>query len=110
MDPDADSLDQLAWALPLRVPCTFEAAGWTCRSTGFLWFSDNRDGGERLYPCPRCNADLFLLTSRRRATAQSAAQTCICCGPNLARLAYQSALDEARAQADIRRGLRSCAP
>lgn len=64
----------------------------------FLWFSEIRDGSERLYPCPRCNAELFLAKSHQRFSAKRGPTQCICCGPKPAHLAYQSALDEARLQ------------
>jgi hypothetical protein len=99
MAPKALSLDQLDWSpTGMFERCSYETAGWSCRSTGFLWFSEIRDGSERFYPCPRCNTKLFLAKSRERFTAKRGPTQCICCGPQLAHLAYQSALDEARLQ------------
>jgi hypothetical protein len=97
MASEIDPLDRLDWPAPgARKSCAYEAAGWSCRSTGFLWFSEVRDGGERLYPCPRCNTEFFLAESRRRASAEQPNPQCACCGAGIARLAYQYALDEAR--------------
>lgn len=91
--------DGLDWSEPeARGECSFEAAGWSCRSTGFLWFSEARVGDERLYPCPRCNAGLFLEKSHARGTAAAVGLSCICCGSSVARLAYERALEELRAQ------------
>jgi hypothetical protein len=103
MAPEITAFDRLNWSTP-EAPesCTFEAAGWLCRSTGFLWFSEVRDGAECLYPCPRCNTELFLAKSRQRFSAERDAAQCVCCGPGLARLTYQSALDEARLQTELR--------
>jgi hypothetical protein len=96
-------LDDLNWSAPKATEaCAYEAAGWSCRSTGFLWFSEVRDGRERLYPCPRCNSEFFLAKSRERFSAERGAVQCVCCGPGLARLAYQSALDEVRCHTDER--------
>jgi hypothetical protein len=103
MASDTALLDGLNWSEPEATEtCTYEAAGWSCRSTGFLWFSEARDGGERLYPCPRCNTELFLAKSKQRFSAERAAARCVCCGPGLAPLAYESALDEARLQTENR--------
>jgi hypothetical protein len=97
------ALDRLNWSEPgAPESCTFEAVGWSCRSSGFLWFSEVRDGSERFYPCPRCNTELFLAKSRQRFSAERETGQCICCGPSLARLTYQSALDEARLQTELR--------
>ena len=82
---DTALLDGLNWSAPeVTETCTYEAAGWSCRSTGFLWFSETRDGGERLYPCPRCNTELFLAKSEQRFSAERDAAQCVCCGPGLA--------------------------
>jgi hypothetical protein len=110
MESEAASVDRLNWAAsePPQV-CTFAAAGWSCSSTGFLWFSEVRDGSELLYPCPRCNAELFLAKSRQRLAAERDVQKCICCGPGLARLAYEIALKEVRLQTDIRLGAKDVA-
>ena len=71
MASDTALLDGLNWSAPEATEtCTYEAAGWSCRSTGFLWFSEARDGGERLYPCPRCNTELFLAKSEQRFSAE----------------------------------------
>jgi hypothetical protein len=110
MASDTALLDRLNWSVPEATEtCTYEAAGWSCRSTGFLWFSEARDGGERLYPCPRCNTELFLAMSNRRFSVERDTAQCDCCGPGLARLAHQSALDEARLQAEIRLGAKAVA-
>lgn len=102
MAPDTTLLDGLNWtAHEATAGCTYEAAGWSCRSTGYLWFSDVRDGGERLYPCPRCNGELFLAKSRARLSASRGPVRCVCCGPGLAQLAHQSALDEVQRQTDL---------
>jgi hypothetical protein len=110
MAPEIAALDRLNWSAP-EAPegCSFGAAGWSCRSTGFLWFSEVRDGSERLYPCPRCNTELFLAKSRQRFLAEREAAECVCCGPGLARLNYQSALDEARLQTELRLGAKGVA-
>jgi hypothetical protein len=106
MASDRSPLDGLNWSQPDgRKDCAFEAAGWSCRSTGFLWFTEVRTGDERLYPCPRCNSGLFLEKSAQRASAESAQPPCACCGPGVKHLAYQSALDEVRIQKDIRFGM-----
>lgn len=76
-----------------RTECTFEAAGWSCRSTGFLWFSEERAEAQYDYPCPRCNSELFLAKARRRADPKAHRLSCPCCGPGVAGLAYRSALD-----------------
>ena len=104
MVPEIAALDSSNWSEP-EAPesCTFEAAGWSCRSTGFLWFSEVRDGGERLYPCPRCNTELFLAKSRQRLSVERDTAQCVCCGPSLARLTYESAVGEARLQMEVRR-------
>jgi hypothetical protein len=103
MASDTALLEDLNWSAPEGTEtCTYEAAGWSCRSTGFLWFSEVREGGEHLYPCPRCNTELFLAKSEQRFSAERAAAQCVCCGPGLARLAYESALDEARLQTENR--------
>lgn len=105
MESEAAPVDRLNWpASEAPEGCTFKAAGWSCSSTGFLWFTEVRDGSERLYPCPRCNAELFLAKSRQRLAAERDAQKCICCGPGLARLAYENGLEEVRLQTDIRLG------
>jgi hypothetical protein len=97
MASETPLLDRLNWLAPVAThPCAYEAAGWSCGSTGFLWFSEIRDGGERLYPCPRCNTELFLAKSRERVSAERGGAQCACCGQGLARLAYESALDEAQ--------------
>ena len=110
MASDAALLDGLNWSAPEATEtCTYEAAGWFCRSTGFLWFSEARDGSERLYPCPRCNTELFLAKSEQRFSAERAAARCVCCGPGLAPLAYESALEEARLQTENRLDARGAA-
>lgn len=95
-----DALDGLGWSAAARGPerCTFESAGWSCGSTGFLWFSADRAGDERLYPCPRCNAELFLAKARQRGAVDPDTPRCICCGPGFGHLAYRSALDEVSRQ------------
>jgi hypothetical protein len=103
MESETAPVDRLNW--PTSEPtegCTFTAAGWSCSSTGFLWFSEVRDGRERPYPCPRCNTELFLAKSRQRFSAERNLEKCVCCGPGLARLAYESALAEVRLQTNIR--------
>ena len=97
MESETPLLERLTWLAPeASQPCAYEAAGWSCGSTGFLWFSGVRDGGERFYPCPRCNTELFLAKSRGRVSAERGGAQCVCCGPGLARFAYKSALDEAQ--------------
>jgi hypothetical protein len=105
MASDTSSFESLDWSEPDRNGCTFEAAGWSCRSTGFLWFSEFRTGEERLYPCPRCNSELFLAKATRRVGAAPSVESCICCGSNVAELAYECTVDELRIQKDIRLGL-----
>jgi hypothetical protein len=105
MESESAPIDRLNWSAPEALEgCAFAAAGWPCSSTGFLWFSKVRDGAERLYPCPRCNTELFLAKSRQRFSAVRDLEKCVCCGPGLARLAYESALKEARFHTDERLG------
>jgi len=79
--------------------CSFESAGWSCASTGYLWFSERRDRQQYDYPCPRCNAELFLAKARKRAGGGAPVPRCPCCDPRTAaEAAYQSALNEARTQ------------
>ncbi len=117
MESETAPVDRLNWpASEAPQGCTFAAAGWSCSSTGFLWFSEVRDGSERLYPCPRCNTELFVAKSRQRFSAERDPEKCVCCGPGIARLAYKSALEEVRHQMDIRLGAKdvanraSCSP
>ena len=99
MDADSDT----AIMLPpeqssTRTPCSFESAGWSCASTGYLWFSEVRNDGQYAYPCPQCNTDLFLAKAQRRARRGPYRLQCPCCGPGLAKGAYQDALDLVRSE------------
>lgn len=76
--------------------CDFEASGWSCNGTGFLWFRDE-DVAERLnYPCPRCNTALFLEKAAARGKPAAGTLTCPCCGPGVREMALRSALEIAR--------------
>jgi len=82
-----------------RGRCTFESAGWSCGSTGFLWFSEARGAARNDYPCPRCNAALFLAKAQQRAGRNRPGLQCPCCGgPGVAEDAHRSALDVVKAQ------------
>jgi hypothetical protein len=81
-----------------RRHCTFQSAGWSCDSTGFLWFSGVRGAAQYDYPCPRCNTELFLAKAQKRAGRNALRLQCPCCGPGVAEEAYQSALDVVEAQ------------
>lgn len=87
-------------ATPRRVSsaCSYESAGWACSATGYLWFSETRTGDERRYPCPRCNAALFVKIAQARAQHDGPQLKCICCGTSMAALALQCALKEVEVQ------------
>ena len=60
-----------------------------------------RDGGERLYPCPRCNTELFLAKSGQRFSASRGPADVFAAALVLPSLAHQSALDEVQRQTDL---------
>jgi hypothetical protein len=78
--------------------CSYESAGWSCRSTGYLWFSETRTGEEKRYPCPRCNSILFVKVAESRARRDVSEQKCICCEPSVTSLALEYALQEVAVQ------------
>jgi transcription elongation factor Elf1 len=77
--------------------CVFEAAGWTCGSTGFLWFDEEERPDTTDFPCPQCNTINFLKSALRKARGNKRMLSiCSCCGTDMTNAALRAAVETAR--------------